>query len=197
MNQLLKFIEQHPDWAAGIGLLLLAILLLGIAWRASSKNRDMRQLYRILKPFVLGKKINVFVPDAVDGHAWIDHLVLTQGGILVLDVRRYVGHMFGGEHINEWTQLIGMKRSTFSNPLEKMPQRVQAVKALVPGIPVIGRVVFTCMGDFPKGMPEGVSVCDTLARDLEAFFASRVDGDRLQQGWQHLLEQTEPATAPH
>ena len=197
MENITTYIEQMPDVVLAAGLGVLALIVLVVIWRLRKRNRDMRQFNRVLKPFALDKQTNIFVPDAVDGHTWIDHLVLTQGGILILDVRRYEGHMFGGENINEWTQLVGMKRSTFSNPLEKMPERVQAIKAIIPDIPVISRVVFTCMGDFPKGIPEGVSTCDSLQHDLEVFFASRIDGDRLQQAWQHLLEQAEPAPEPH
>lgn len=197
MDKLRTYFEQMPEMATAIAVAILAVIILIIVWRLRRHNRDLRQLNRVLKPFVLDRQSNVFVPDAVDGHAWIDQLVLAQGGVLILDVRRYQGHLFGGENINEWTQLVGMKRSTFSNPLEKMPERVQAIKAIIPDIPVVSRVVFTCMGDFPKGIPEGVSTCDSLQKDLEAFFASRIDADRLQQAWQHLIEKTEPAPEPH
>lgn len=193
MQQLTAFIKENPDITAGIVLLLVALLLFVVIWRYRLRGHDMRQFKRVIKPFALDIKTNLFIPDAVDGHVWVDYLLLTQGGILLLDVRRYEGHLFGGENINEWTQLQGMKRSTFSNPLVKMPERVQAVQAIVPDIPVQGRVVFTCLGDFPKGIPQGVSVCDTLAQDLDAFFAARIDSNRLQQAWQHLLEQAEPA----
>lgn len=192
----MTMLKQQPQLAAGAALLLVAVIVVVVIWRIRARGQDLRQFQRALKPFVLDMQTNLFVPDAVDGHVWIDYLVLTQGGILILDVRRYEGHLFGGEHINEWTQLLGMKRSTFSNPLEKMPERIQAVKAIVPEIPVLGRVVFTCLGDFPKGIPEGVSVCDTFGKDLEVFFASRIDGDRLQQAWQHLLQQVESVTKP-
>jgi hypothetical protein len=197
VEQITLFIKSNPDIAAGIGLLLLVLIMLVVFWRYRSRGHDIRQFRRVIKPFALDMRTNLFVPDGVDGHVWVDYLILTQGGILLLDVRRYDGHLFGGENINEWTQLLGMKRSTFSNPLEKMPDRLQAVKAIVPDIPVVGRVIFTCLGDFPKGVPEGVSVCDTLIKDLQAFFSARIDNNRLQQAWQHLLEQTEPASEQH
>ena len=107
--------------ATGIGLLLLVLIMLVALWRYRLRDHDIRQFRRVIKPFVVDMRTNLFVPDAVDGQVWVDYLILTQGGILLLDVRRYDGHLFGGENINEWTQLLGMKRSTFSNPLEKMP----------------------------------------------------------------------------
>ncbi|MGD8513985.1 MAG: nuclease-related domain-containing protein [Granulosicoccaceae bacterium] len=194
-----EWFEQLGVQPAVVYTGLAAVLVVGAAllwWRWLGRDRDIRQLRKVLKPYVLDSRENVFVPDEVDGQIWIDRLVLTQGGILVLDVRRYEGNLFGGEQINEWTQLLGMKRSTFNNPLLSMPARLQAVKALMPEIPVVGRVVFTCLGSFQKGMPEGVSMCDTLATDLDAFFASRVEAERLHQAWQDLqkhLEQAAPS----
>lgn len=193
MNQWIDQSGMSPAALVGGLLVALAIVLLIVVWRWRRKDRDLRQLQRLLKPYVLDSRESVFVPDEVDGQVWLDRLLLTQGGILVLDVRRYEGNLFGGEQINEWTQLLGMKRSTFRNPLLSMPTRVQAVKSLVPDIPVIGRVVFTCLGRFHKGMPRDVSTCDTLANDLGAFFASRVDADRLHQAWQHLAQHLQPA----
>lgn len=193
MNEWLEQIGMTQALLGGVLLALAGAALVFAVWRWRRKDHDLRQLRRILKPFVLDSRDSVFVPDEVDGQVWLDRLLLTQGGILVLDVRRYEGNLFGGEQINEWTQLLGMKRSTFKNPLLNMPTRVQAVKSLVPDIPVLGRVLFTCLGSFPKGMPDGVSMCDTLANDLGAFFASRVDADRLHQAWQHLAERLQAA----
>ena len=193
MNEWLEQLGVQPALVYALVAVVVAVIAALITWRRLARDRDLRQLHKLLKPFVLDSRDNVFVPDEVDGQVWVDHLVLTQGGILVMDVRRYEGNLYGGEQINEWTQLLGMKRNTFDNPLLGMPARLQAVKALVPDVPVIGRVVFTCLGQFQKGKPEGVSTCDTLNADLEAFFASRVDADRLHQAWQVLQQHLEQA----
>ncbi|MGD8999387.1 MAG: nuclease-related domain-containing protein [Granulosicoccaceae bacterium] len=196
MNEWFEQLGVQPAVVYAVLAAIAVVLAALMGWRWLGKDRDLRQLRKILKPYVLDSRENVFVPDEVDGQIWVDRVVLTQGGILVLDVRRYEGNLFGGEQINEWTQLLGMKRSTFSNPLLSMPARLQAVSALAPEIPVVGRVVFTCLGSFQKGIPEGVSMCDSLATDLDAFFASRVDAERLHQAWQDLQQHLEQAAPP-
>jgi hypothetical protein len=193
MNEWFEQLGIQPAIAYALLAAVIVVIVALIAWRLLGRDPDLRQLRKILKPFVLHSRENVFVPDEVDGQLWVDRIVLTQGGILVLDIRRYEGNLYGGDQINEWTQLLGMKRNTFDNPLLGMPARLQAVKALVPDIPVVGRVVFTCLGQFQKGMPDGVSMCDTLVTDLEAFFASRVDADRLHEAWQALQQHLEQA----
>ena len=54
----------------------------------------------------------------------------------------------------------------FPNPLRQNHGHTEAVKALVPGVRVIGRVVFTNSARFPQGMPPGVSSLHSLVGDL-------------------------------
>ena len=110
---------------------------------------------------------DVILPDGRGGLTQIDHLVLTGAGILVVETKNYSGMVFGQEREAQWTQRLGRRSYRFQNPLRQNYGHVQAVKALAPGAPVLGRVVFTDDARFPQGAPEGVSILADLRRTLQ------------------------------
>ena len=167
-----------------IGLALVAMLTLVILLaRYLRRSQHTRQINKLIRDLSRGELRHITLPDAVDGEVWIDCLLLTDGGLLVLDIRDYTGNLFGGESINEWTQLIGVKSHKFSNPLLELPARVQAVQALVGDIPVTGQVVFTRRGEFPKGQPEGVCMVDEVYERLSAFLRPALPDEKLNEAW--------------
>lgn len=180
------FTEPNLIWWY-IGLALVAGLSLVIlVTRYFRRSRYSRQVNKLIRDLSRAHYRNVLVPDVVDGEIWIDSLLLTDGGLVVLDIRDYTGNLFGGESINEWTQLIGVKAHKFSNPLLELPARVQAVQALIDGIPVTGQVVFTRRGQFPKGVPEGVCMIDEVHERLGGFLRPALPDEKLDEAWAKL-----------
>ncbi|NJN46915.1 MAG: NERD domain-containing protein, partial [Candidatus Competibacteraceae bacterium] len=97
------------------------------------------------------------------------------------------GNIFGQPKDKTWTQRVGRKSFKFGNPLRQNYLHTQAVKALVPGVPVYGQVAFTNVARFPKGVPEGVSALKTLKADLGPLLqADTVDPVDLNGAWQQL-----------
>lgn len=169
------------------GLVLVAILTLAIlSTRYLRRTQYTRQVNKLIRDLSHAELRQVLVPDSVDGEVWIDCLLLTDGGLLVLDIRDYTGKLFGGESINQWTQMIGVKSHKFDNPLLELPARVHAVQALVGDIPVTGQVVFTRRGDFPKGQPRGVCMVDEVYERLSNFLRPALPEDKLRQAWSKI-----------
>lgn len=170
-----------------IGLALVAVLTLAILLtRYLRRTQHTRQINKLIRDLSRAELRNVLVPDAVDGEVWIDCLLLTDGGLLVLDIRDYTGNLFGGESINEWTQLIGVKSHKFNNPLLELPARIQAVQTLAGDIPVTGQVVFTHRGHFPKGIPAGVCMLDEVYERLSGFLRPALPDQKLDEAWSKL-----------
>ncbi|NNG13986.1 MAG: NERD domain-containing protein [Gammaproteobacteria bacterium] len=167
-----------------IGLAFVAVLTLAILLvRYLRRTQHTRQVNKLIRDLSRSELHQVLVPDAVDGEVWLDYLLLTDGGLLVLDIRDYTGNLFGGESINEWTQLIGVKSYKFNNPLLELPARIQAVQALVGDIPVTGQVVFTHRGQFQKGVPEGVCMVDEVHERLSGFLRPALPDEKLNEAW--------------
>ncbi len=104
----------------------------------------------------------VLVPDGMGGFIHIDHLLLTPRGILVLDTRRVAGLIFGGDQMSDWTVMGRGHRYTFDNPQPALYDRIAAVKAIVGDVPVEGRLLFSNVGKFTKGIPKWVVMLDGI-----------------------------------
>jgi hypothetical protein len=133
-------------------------------WRAGSAGE--RLVGNRLKSLFPEVRHDLIFPDGRGGLTQIDHLALTPAGLLVVETKTYRGSIFGTGADQTWTQAIGRQRNAFQNPLRQNYAHVRALEALVPDIPVEGRVVFAGDARFPKGLPEGVCRVSELADEL-------------------------------
>src|SRR5688500_17797523 len=109
---------------------------------------------------------NVLMPNGNGGQIHIHYLLLTQRGLLVLDLLDHPGAVFGGDQMIEWTVIGKKRRFTFANPQHALYDRMAAVRLLTGDVPVEGRIVFTARSEFPKGKPRNVLRIDDLAREF-------------------------------
>jgi hypothetical protein len=130
---------------------------------------------------------DVYLPDGRDGHRWtqIDHLVLTNAGILVVETKNYGGRIYASQFDQKWTYFIGGQKHTFQNPIRQNKLHVRAVQDLATGVQVLERVVFTNRAEFAKDIPEGVSMLRDLRQDLaeKLGIGSTVASDELLSAW--------------
>jgi hypothetical protein len=164
--------DIFPSWIESLtaseqrrltGLLMLAVVLILLyLFRDSLRYwREGRQINRVAKRLGARMLRNVHLPDGVGGRIGIDFLVLAIDAILVIDVKRYDGLIYGSERIDEWTQSIHRRSYKFPNPDTWLQQQIGAVRMIVPGIPVRGLHLFTDSAVFPKDKPSNV----LLAKD--------------------------------
>lgn len=106
---------------------------------------------------------NVLLPTGHGEQIHLNCVLLTQKGVLVIDLFDVVGMVFAGEKMEQWSVFGPKRHFTFGNPLPMLYDRVAAVQHLVgDNVPVVGRVVFSMRGEFPKGRPETVIRLDEL-----------------------------------
>ena len=165
------------------------LLVLWWSLRHRRRTAEDRMLVRSIRRVSDTFLRHVIVPDGVDGYVSIDFLILTPGGVLVLMVQNYSGILFGGARIDYWTQMLRHKSFKFDNPLPGNELRVASIQNMVgPDTPVTGRVVFTNNGEFPKGIPEGVSMIDQLAEDLADYVQAGEVSDENRGAWERLCQ---------
>ncbi len=80
----------------------------------------------------------------------------------MLDTRRVAGLIFGGDQMSDWTVMGRGHRYTFDNPQPALYDRIAAVKAIVGDVPVEGRLLFSNVGKFTKGIPKWVVMLDGI-----------------------------------
>jgi Nuclease-related domain len=180
--------------AGAIALLGGLYLLVGLYRRRSRRKALLAQIGRIAYDAVH----QVLVPDGMGGFFHLDHLLLTPRGLVILDTRRVPGVIFGGDQMSEWTVMGRKHRFTFDNPQPALYDRVAAVKAIVGDAPVEGRVVFSNVGKFTKGMPKWVLMLDALEVQFPHIERSRFDAPEsqpLKEGWRRVKAVLQPS--PH
>lgn len=170
-----------------LGVLALLALLGGVLWwhlRRQAARSIPARLRHASKDLLSA----VLVPHVEGGHIYIEHLLLTPQGVIVMELRDVSGHVFGSEGMQEWTVLDGNRRATFGNPLPVLYDRMAAVSKLIPEVPVHAVVAFTATASFSKGYPPNVVMLDSLLEELgrSAPDDEAVPPDLLEAAWKRL-----------
>lgn len=96
---------------------------------------------------------DVMIPTNDGGTTQIDHIVVSNFGIFVIETKNYKGWIFGNEHNKYWTQVIYHQKNKFYNPVLQNKGHVKALKNLLenkPDLYYIPIVVFTSRAEFKK-----------------------------------------------
>ena len=93
-----------------------------------------------------------------DGTTQIDHIIVSQYGVFVIETKNYKGWIFGSEHSKTWTQSIYGKKSTFQNPLHQNYKHVKTLQTLLnlDENQIFSVVVFVGESIFKTDMPDNV-----------------------------------------
>src|SRR5580692_419037 len=137
---------------------------------------------------------NVLVPDGQGSTLHVDFLLLTARGLVVIDLRDVTGNIFGGDQMTEWTVMHRALRYTFPNPQTGLYDRIAAVRALAPDVPIEGLAVFTSNGHFPKGLPRHTLMLDSMAAEYPA--SDRHAMSAVLERWMPAWKLIERSVAP-
>lgn len=191
IDSLINLFTRHTEilitWIPALLLLLVGIVLL---WPTLCRCYLDRQLQRKIRAAASDTLHQVVIPDGMDGAVYMENLLLTPDGLLVLPVHRYQGVVFAADGIDNWTQVIGKRSYKFANPLPQLESEVLAVKSYAGGTPVDGRVIFTRGVEFPKGRPGrliSVAELETLGEQNRA----RSVPAAYQRAWDTLKRQVQ------
>ncbi len=190
VSEIKSLIDANPNYIYLVALLFVFFCF--IIWlfvHILGKNKETNKIKKIVKEMGVDFIQDAALPDGLEGFVFIDYLILTPAGILVVDVQNYNGFLFGGAAVNEWTQMIGHQSYKFNNPIPVNQHHVQSVLTHADDVPVRGRIVFTSLGNFPKGIPAGVSTAGSFKEDVA--FAFNAVGNSIpeiyRQTWTNLL----------
>lgn len=113
------------------------------------------------RPHVL---LNNVTFESDKGTTQIDHILVADTGIFVIETKHYSGWIFGGPNDSQWTQVIYRKKSRFQNPIRQNYGHVRSLQSLFTlsdeaFIPV---VVFTGDAEFKSDLGPTVLKFDDL-----------------------------------
>ena len=103
-----------------------------------------------------------FSDDKEQGTTQIDHIIVSQYGIFVVETKNMKGWIFGSENQKQWTQKIFKHTSKFQNPLHQNYKHVKTLEALLLDDSntkiecVFSVIIFIGDSTFKTKMPENV-----------------------------------------
>ncbi len=187
--------EASADVATGLtnvgpALFLIAIafaLLLTLVFRASATRVaslvtaefGKRRILRILRQKSRDVLEDFILPGAYDGLTKIDYAILTSGGIICIQTKHYNGIVFGGAEEPQWTNVDGVQRRKFLNPMIQNEGRTKALQKVISKVPVANLVVFTGSVQFTSPLEKNV----IHVRDLNSYIAKFVFGPCKIKDW--------------
>lgn len=174
----------------GIGMFIIAIataLLTTLVFRASAtqwagkitKFIGKRRIHKILRSKTADVMEDFILPGAYGGLTHIDFAILTSGGILCIQTKHYNGVVFGAADEPQWSNVDGINRRKFLNPLIQNEGRTRALQNTVPDVPVANLVVFTGSVQFTSTLEKNV----IHVRDLSSYIAKFVFGPCKIKDW--------------
>lgn len=174
----------------GIGFFIIAIaatLLLTLLFRASmarvtglvTRNIGKHRIRKILRAKTADMVDDFFVPGSYGGLAHIDFAILTSGGILCIQTKHYNGIVFGASDEPQWSNVDGIHKRRFLNPLIQNDGRTKALQNVVPDVPVVNLVVFTGSVQFTSPLEKNV----IHVRDLSSYIDKFVFGPCKIEDW--------------
>lgn len=166
---------------------LACALLLTLLFRASASHVaklvtariGKRRIRRILRQKSREVLEDFILPGAYGGLTKIDHAILTSGGIICIQTKHYNGVVFGGPDEPQWTNVDGIRRRKFLNPMIQNEGRTRALQKAVPKVPVANLVVFTGSVQFTSPLEKNV----IHVRDLNSYIAKFVFGPCKIKDW--------------
>lgn len=128
-------------------LLFLFILFIGL-FRTRIKGKIGEKTIATVLSFLNKsqyKVINNIVLKTGKKTSQIDHLVISDFGIFVIETKNYKGWILGNEHSNYWTQVIYKRRERLYNPIKQNLGHIKALKNCLvdyPNLKYVSIVVF-------------------------------------------------------
>ena len=140
--------------------LVAAAIYYARAWLLQVRAR--KAIDNVISSVAYDELRNVLLPTGTGDQLHLHYLLLTQRGLLVIDLFDVQGVVFAGEKMAQWSVFGPKRHFTFTNPLPMLEDRVMAVRHLAGEAPVEGRIVFSMRSEFPKGKPDSVIRLDEL-----------------------------------
>lgn len=118
------------------------------------------------------KVINNVVLEVAEKTTQIDHIVISDYGIFVIETKNYKGWIFGGEYSEYWTQVIFKRKEKLYNPIRQNLGHIRALKRCLkefPNVEYISIVVFPSKADIKVSTNTDVVYSSQLIKTIKKY----------------------------
>ncbi|MBU3068575.1 NERD domain-containing protein [Aestuariicella sp. G3-2] len=143
------------------------------------------QVNLLLKLFLSKDKYhlikNVTLPTE-DGSTQIDHILVSQYGVFVIETKNMKGWVFGSANQKQWTQRIYKHSSKFQNPLHQNYKHIKTLEAClnIPAESIFSVIVFIGDSTFKTDMPRNVTYAGSCIRFIKSINTEILSQEQVQ-----------------
>jgi hypothetical protein len=182
-----------PVW---LWALFATVALLALGYLVRQKVRTIRArkaIDNVISSVAFDELRNVLLPTGTGDQIHVNYLLLTQNGLLALDLFDVHGMVFAGEKMEQWSVFGPKRHFMISNPLPMLYDRVAAVRHFAgDDVPVEGRIVFSMSGEFPKGRPDAVIRLDELQDQFPVVERAAGSAAAFAGVWDRIKQAAQP-----
>ncbi|MGE6593713.1 nuclease-related domain-containing protein [Bacillus mycoides] len=181
-------------------LILIAILIpLNIIakkhvpkWKGKAGEKLVKRILSKLNPESYYVLHDVTVHTEYGDTTKIDHIVIAETGVFVIETKNYEGWIYGDEKAERWTKGIFRKKHSFQNPFRQNYKHTKAIEwVMEQQLPCISIVAF-----HPKCSLKRVNVhskdkhvlyYNNLKKCIESYTDVQLTKDEIQHIYQNIL----------
>jgi hypothetical protein len=129
----------------------------------------------------------------------IDHVVLSNFGIFVIETKNYKGWIFGKEHEDYWKQVIYKEKNTFKNPIKQNKYHIWMLKKALkdhPDLDYHSLIVFLANAELKTNTNNGVIYPQKMLRRIRSY-DEEVISDEVKNGIFDYLERINIKNLPY
>lgn len=118
------------------------------------------------------KVINNIVLEVDGKTTQIDHIVISDFGVFVIETKNYKGWILGGENSEYWTQVIFKRKERFYNPIRQNLGHIKALKICLnefPDLKYISIIVFPSKAEIKTQTNTDVVYSSQLIKTIKKY----------------------------
>lgn len=160
-------------------------------------NNCEKSVKHILNKICKNKKYkllnNIYLP-LYDTTTEIDHIIIGDFGVLVVETKGLNGEVYGNEYEKNWTHIIGEKKHTLYNPLMQNKTHISCIQHIlrkenIYNVDIYSLVVFAGNNielNIPKGLP--IITSDLIKSYFKKEFFKKQSKFNVEQVYNTLLK---------
>lgn len=136
------------------------------------------------------KVINNIMLQTGNRTTQIDHVVVSNYGIFVIETKNYKGWILGNEFDDYWTQVIFKRKEKFFNPVKQNYGHIQALKDTLGeygGVNYVSIVAFTTKADLKVNTNTEVVYTVNLLKTIRKYSNETISDSVKEQIYDRLL----------
>ncbi len=120
----------------------------------------------------------------------IDHVVINQNGVFVIETKNYSGRIYGNESQTQWTQVLnyGKVKERFYSPIKQNEAHIQAIRKLLGNDIAICSIVVFVKGNIRYIQSPDVYTVFGMIKKLKSPSEMTISSEKMAEAYSAIVE---------